>query len=454
MAPILNVSFYRFTRLEQLEALRDRVKTRALSDGLHGSILLSKEGINGFLAGPEAVLRPYLDWLFTEIPGLAGIRPKESFSEDIPFTRMLVKIKKEIITMGCPDIIPSEKTGRNLPAAELKRWYDSRKDFVIVDTRNDYEIQQGAFEGAVHYNIEKFREFPKQLEKEAARLRDKTVVMYCTGGIRCEKATALAMDLGIKDVYQLEGGILKYFEEVGGEHYKGECFVFDHRAAVDPALTALPERKIREKIAGLKLKMRPNSPESMRVVFALESKGLEFEKIMIADDVEPGSTTPVLFHKDTEYQSAPAILDYLDAEFPEIRLLTPESAERKARMAIWMEWIDGAFLSDTRLWCSEREKMSAEEAHALEVRLEKHLYRLKTPLQKNRNFLVIDDLTQADLAAYSVLEILRSSGFPKDYPERFNLVWEWSDRVQELIDAGSFREPKVLRRPGNAVWPN
>lgn len=449
MGPILNVSFYRFTRLRELESLRDRVRSRARADGLHGSILLSEEGINGFLAGEPSRLRPYLDWLFLEIPGLAGLKPKESFSADIPFTRMLVKIKKEIITMGRPDVIPSAKTGRNLAPTELKRWYDERKDFVIVDTRNDYEISQGAFEGAVHYDIETFREFPEKLATKASELKDKTVVMYCTGGIRCEKATALAMDLGIKDVYQLEGGILKYFEEVGGSHYRGDCFVFDHRAAVDPELRALPERVLEEKSAGLRLYSRDDTFESVRVELALQAKGLSFERI--ADFAE---AAPVLSSGGRTFEGTNRILSHLDENFPETRSFTPASEDRLARMGTWIKWVDEVFTPDVNRWISERANLSGDESHALEVRLEKHLYRLKTPLQRNRRFLVVADATQADIAAYATLVALRNTGFPRDYPERFDLVWEWMRAVAETVQEGAAPKPKVLRRPGEAVWPN
>jgi UPF0176 protein len=452
MAPILNVSFYRFTRLSDLSSLRDRVKAQAISAGLHGSILLSEEGINGFLAGEESRIRAYLEWLFVEVPGLAGLKPKESYSADIPFTRMLVKIKKEIITMGRPEVMPSEKTGRSLAPKELKRWYDEKKDFVIVDTRNDYEISQGAFDNAVHYDIETFRQFPEKLSQEVTTLRDKTVVMYCTGGIRCEKATALAMDLGIKDVYQLEGGILKYFEEVGGSHYSGECFVFDHRAAVDPGLEALPERKLREKVSGLKLEYAEGAFAGVQAELAMQAKSLPFEKI----ETDPASlrSEVILRHGERVLQNPSAIFEYLEEHFPETRALSPTSEERMTRLASWIKWAEGAFTTDAAEWIEVRETLTHDESHALEVKLEKHLYRIKTPLQRNRRFLVIDDLTAADLAVYAVLRPLSEADFPRDYPERFALVWDWMAEVEAAVQAGHVPVPKILRRPGDAVWPN
>ncbi len=445
MRPILNTSFYRFVRLHDLVALRDRLKSRAIEAGLRGTILLSEEGINGFLAGETSRLRPYLDWLFDH-PEFRGMSAKESYSADIPFTRMLVRIKKEIITMGRPEVRPSEKTGKAIVPTELKRWYDERKDFVMVDTRNDYEISQGTFKDAVHYDIENFRQFPERLQAEAARLKDKTVVMFCTGGIRCEKATALAMDLGIQDVYQLEGGILKYFEEVGGMHYSGECFVFDHRGAVDPGLEPMPEKKLRERAAGLRLRGAAGSPETTRLIMALESKGLRFEH-HFADEA-----SPALEHAGREYCGPKAIFDYLEAEFPETKNLVPADTERLNQMKLWLDWVDTVFLNDVMNWIKNHRTLIPEALHTLEVKLEKHLYRLKTPMQKNRKFLVIDDLTQADLAAYSVLRPLLDQGFPRDFPERFELVYRWADRVAVVASEGLTPKPKILRRA--ATWPN
>ncbi|MBS1963962.1 MAG: hypothetical protein JST04_17250 [Bdellovibrionales bacterium] len=454
MGPILNVSFYRFTRLDDLARLRERVKARAAEAGLKGTILLAEEGINGFLAGSPERLRSYLSWLFAEVPGLAGLEPKESFSADIPFTRLLVKLKREIITMGRPEVNPATKTGRNLPARELKRWYDEKKDFVIVDTRNVYEIAQGAFAGAIHYDIETFREFPEKLADEAAKLRDKTVVMYCTGGIRCEKATALAMDLGIRDVFQLEGGILKYFEETGGAHYEGDCFVFDHRTAVDPSLESKSERAFREKTADLVATFPPNDPMSARVEIALQTKGIPYARESAADFG--------LRHGGRAIGSIAEALEYLDEAFPETPSLSPDRPERIARMAEWTAWVDRELAPAAKEWIELRGKLSPEERSApsvgeslaLEIRLEKLLYRLKTPLQRSRRFLVLDAPTRADLAAYAWVRALRAADFPRDYPERFALVWDWMAAVEGEIEAGLNPAPKVLRRAGSSIWPN
>lgn len=447
---ILNVSFYRFVGLTNLESLRDQLKERATATGLKGSILLSEEGINGFLAAEESKLRPYLQWLFTEFPEFRGIDVKESLSTRVPFSRMLVKVKKEIITMGRPDIRPTEKTGQRIYPKQLKEWYDEKKDFVIVDTRNDYEISQGTFKNAIHYDIETFKQFPEKLEKEAANLRDKTVVMFCTGGIRCEKASALAMNLGIKDVHQLEGGILRYFEEVGGTHYRGDCFVFDHRTNVDAGLEGLRDRGLKRKVEGLKLYYHPDCPFCIRVLLALEAKGLPFEGVIVdlenipADvlSLNPYGEVPVLQSKDLTLYQSNIILSYLDENFPETQSLTPLETDRRARMRLWLDWVDNVFGAHVKSWYMEREAMNEKDRHDLEVKLEKDLYRLKTPLQRSRKFLVVDAPSQADLAAYGMLNLLRSTGFPKDFPERFTLVWQWAENVEKVAKSSFLRQSR------------
>lgn len=149
---------------------------------------------------------------------------------------MLVKLKKEIIPMGRPDVSPVEMTGDRIAPVELKKWLDENRDFLLLDTRNDYEVELGTFEKAQHLNLRHFRNFAQKLDLLPPEMKDKPVVMFCTGGIRCEKATAYALKSGFKEVYQLEGGILKYFEECRKDHYDGECFVFDHRRTVDSEL--------------------------------------------------------------------------------------------------------------------------------------------------------------------------------------------------------------------------
>jgi UPF0176 protein len=235
MSAIINFSAYQFAPLENLPALKDRLKNVASAGGLKGTILLSPEGINLFVAGERAGL----DRLLTEVravPGLADLTPKESLSLHQPFARMLVKIKREIIAFGVPGIDPARHPAPKLPARTLKQWLDEGRPVTLLDTRNDYEVNVGTFRGAVPAGIRHFRDFPKAVARLPEELKDQPIVMFCTGGIRCEKAGPFMQQSGFKQVFQLDGGILKYFEECGGAHYQGECFVFDGRVGVDPTL--------------------------------------------------------------------------------------------------------------------------------------------------------------------------------------------------------------------------
>jgi len=207
---------------------------------LKGTILLSPEGINLFLAGARPDIDQFLTWLRSD-HRFSDIEVKESFSEKQPFNRMLVRLKREIITMKNPLIKPELGRAPAVSASDLKRWLDQGHDdngkpVVMIDTRNAFEVDVGTFENTIDYRITKFSEFPEIIEKHKDELIDKTVVTFCTGGIRCEKAAIHMRNIGYQSVYQLEGGILRYFEEVGGAHYQGDCFVFDHRTALNPDL--------------------------------------------------------------------------------------------------------------------------------------------------------------------------------------------------------------------------
>ncbi len=236
---ILNVAFYRFAKLENLSQMRETLLAEAESLGLKGTILLSPEGINGFLAGQEEPTDRFLSGL-RKIPGLEDLIAKRSWTEQIPFEFLLIKLKKEIIAFGVPGVEPEKFTAPRLEPQELKRWLDEGRPVKLVDTRNGYEMALGAFEGALDLKLSTFREFPEKWRAAAQSVEPGTpVVMYCTGGIRCEKATALAVQQGFPGpVYQLEGGILRYFEECGGAHYRGGCFVFDDRVSLEPNLKA------------------------------------------------------------------------------------------------------------------------------------------------------------------------------------------------------------------------
>jgi predicted sulfurtransferase len=199
-----------------------------------GTILLSYEGINFFLSGKQESIDIFLEFLDHD-ERLAGIKIKFSYSEKPAFRKMYVRLKKEIISMGCEEIKPEFETGTSISPTEFKHWLDEGKEVTILDTRNDYEIRVGTFSNAIDFDIPTFREFPKAVE-ECSLDKEKPIVMFCTGGIRCEKASQLMINQGFLDVRQLEGGILGYFEEVGGDYWDGDCFVFDRRVAVDSNL--------------------------------------------------------------------------------------------------------------------------------------------------------------------------------------------------------------------------
>ncbi|MEY2881256.1 MAG: hypothetical protein RLZZ15_3636 [Verrucomicrobiota bacterium] len=235
MSAFVNVSVYKFTPLADLVPLRDRLRAFTAAHALRGTILLSTEGINLFVAGTRANVDSLLATL-RALPGLADLAPKESLSAEQPFNRMLVKIKKEIIAFGVSGVDPARRPSPKLAPRELKRWLDEGRPVTLLDTRNDYEVRMGTFRGAVVPHIDHFRDFPAAAEKFPAALKDTPIVMFCTGGIRCEKAAPFLEQSGFKHVHQLDGGILKYFEDCGGAHYDGECFVFDRRVGVDSAL--------------------------------------------------------------------------------------------------------------------------------------------------------------------------------------------------------------------------
>ncbi len=235
VSAVTNISTYRFAELSGLKDLREALVGHCKTWNLKGTILLSTEGINLFVAGEAASIHQLLEKL-REIPGLEGLEPKVSISERQPFNRMLVRIKREIISFGMESIRPADYTSPKITATELKKWLDEGRPVTLLDTRNDYEVSLGTFKGALIPKINTFREFPEAVRKLPEALKDQPVVMFCTGGIRCEKAGPFMEQEGYREIYQLDGGILKYFEECGGAHYNGECFVFDQRVGVDPGL--------------------------------------------------------------------------------------------------------------------------------------------------------------------------------------------------------------------------
>ncbi|MFP3565939.1 sulfurtransferase [Paraburkholderia sp. SIMBA_030] len=241
---IVNLAAYHFATIENTAEWRPFVTERCDALGLRGTILLAPEGINLFVAGTRDAADAFIDYIRHDplFEGkFANLHFKESLSEKQPFRRMLVKLKREIITMKKPAIRPELGRAPFVDAPTLRTWLDRGHDdagrpVVMLDTRNAFEVDVGTFDDALDYRITKFSEFPDVIEQNRADLEGKTVVSFCTGGIRCEKAAIHMKEVGIENVYQLEGGILKYFEEVGGAHYHGDCFVFDYRTALNPQL--------------------------------------------------------------------------------------------------------------------------------------------------------------------------------------------------------------------------
>ncbi|RZA09517.1 MAG: sulfurtransferase [Proteobacteria bacterium] len=232
----LNASFYQFSALEDPATWAKELRRALRAFDVKGTLILAPEGINGFLAGEPAAVRESLAYIQRQAP-FAKIDIKESESIDIPFKKFVVKVRPEIVTFRVPGHTPLQAAAPRLSAAELKSWYEEGREFLVLDTRNEYEVRLGKFKGAQSLNLSQFVELPAALAPELEKFRGKPVVTYCTGGIRCEKAAPYLRHLGL-DAYQLDGGILRYFEDAGGDHWEGECFVFDERVAVDAALKA------------------------------------------------------------------------------------------------------------------------------------------------------------------------------------------------------------------------
>ena len=246
MKSVLNISAYLFVTLTDTQALRESIRSQAAALSLKGTVLLAEEGINLFLAGDPGAVRGFVGWLRGDAR-FAALAPKESWSDGVPFGRLLVKVKPEIIRMNHPQFRPEAGRAPAVDAATLSRWLDAGHDdagrpVVMLDTRNAFEVDHGRFAGAIDWRIGRFTEFPQALREHVGELQGKTVVSYCTGGIRCEKAALFMAEAGVQNVLQLEGGILKYFEEAGGRHFDGSCFVFDERESVDAALS--PTRSV------------------------------------------------------------------------------------------------------------------------------------------------------------------------------------------------------------------
>lgn len=229
-------ALYHFVTLEAPESLRRQLLDLMELQGLRGTLLLASEGINGTVAGSRAGIDALLDFLRSD-ERFAGLRWKESFSETIPFHRTRVKLKREIVTMGVPDIDPRAIVGTYVKPSDWNRLI-SDPDVTLIDARNDYEVRIGTFSNAINPRTDSFREFPEYARTHLSPETHKKVAMFCTGGIRCEKSTAYLKSLGFNEIYHLEGGILKYLEEVpeSDSLWHGECFVFDSRVTVTHGL--------------------------------------------------------------------------------------------------------------------------------------------------------------------------------------------------------------------------
>ena len=236
MPDIIVAALYKFAKLPDYAEMQSDLLDFCLAQGLNGTILLAAEGINGTVAGSRAGIDALILFLRTDAR-LAAIEHKESCADEMPFDRMKVRLKKEIVTLGVPGIDPNKKAGTYVPAEEWNALI-ADPDVVLIDTRNGYEYDIGTFRGAANPHTTSFRQFPAYVQKNLDPVKHKKIAMFCTGGIRCEKASAFMLEQGFEEVYHLQGGILKYLENIPAEKsmWEGECFVFDQRISVGQGL--------------------------------------------------------------------------------------------------------------------------------------------------------------------------------------------------------------------------
>jgi len=233
MTEFVVAALYRFTRFENPAELREQLWDLCAASDVRGTLLVAEEGINGTIAGTRAGIDRVLQGL-QKLPGCDGLEWKESVAAEMPFLRLRVRVKKEIVTLGVPGVDPTEVVGTYVRPADWNALI-SAPDVVTIDTRNDYEVAIGSFEGAVNPETASFGEFPEWWAQNKERFKGKRVAMFCTGGIRCEKASSYLLGDGVEDVFHLQGGILKYLEEMpeADSRWDGSCFVFDQRVAID-----------------------------------------------------------------------------------------------------------------------------------------------------------------------------------------------------------------------------
>ena len=236
-APFKVAALYKFVRIDAPETLVEQLDQQIRAEGVRGILLIAKEGLNGTLAGSPAAMDTVLDVL-RAVPGCADLSAKISHAQEAPFRKLRVRLKTEIVTLGAGDVDPNNAVGRYVKPADWNRVI-ADPDTVVIDTRNDYEVAIGSFDGAIDPQTPSFRDFPKWWAANSDRFEGKKVAMFCTGGIRCEKSTSWLLQQGVEDVCHLQGGILAYLEQVpeADSQWSGSCFVFDERVSVEHGLT-------------------------------------------------------------------------------------------------------------------------------------------------------------------------------------------------------------------------
>lgn len=232
---IANITGYKFIPIKNELVLQETILKRSTNLNLKGTVLISRKGINFSVSGNKNNIDKFLLFIRSD-SRFADVDVKITYNAYQPFRKMLVRIKKEIISMGIEEIDPFKFTGQKISPKELNKKLNNNEDIVLLDTRNEYEVRLGTFKNAIDLNLDSFRDFPKEIEKLRKKLNGKEVVMFCTGGIRCEKASALMLKNGFENIQQIDGGVINYFKETGGRHWNGDCFVFDDRVALDKDL--------------------------------------------------------------------------------------------------------------------------------------------------------------------------------------------------------------------------
>ena len=232
---ISNITGYKFIPITDRKSLQEKILKHSNKLSLKGTVLISEKGLNFSIAGENVAIQDFIKFLRSD-KRFSEIDIKTTYNEYQPFRKMLVRIKKEIISMGIDEIDPSTFTGEKITPKELQDKLNNNEDIVLLDTRNEYEVRLGTFEDAVDLNLDSFRDFPTKIMSLDQKMKNKEIVMFCTGGVRCEKASALMLKNGFKNVKQIDGGVIKYFEDTGGSYWNGDCFVFDDRVALDKNL--------------------------------------------------------------------------------------------------------------------------------------------------------------------------------------------------------------------------